>query len=210
MSDDVAITAGAGTTIKTDEVAVNGGASGHVQFVKLVDGTANGTDGLPGSAARGLTVDPRPNLSRLTQTSAGLTTASTAYTAGDQLGSQWSFTSAARSSGGAGIIRAAALLDKADVIGGVDVYLFRASITPASDNAAVSFSDSDMDSWIGTIQLPYADDTGANRAAYAGGLQVPYDCSGGTTLYAATVTRSGHTFFGATSDLRLSLFVEQV
>jgi hypothetical protein len=41
----------------TDEVAVNGGSVAQVQYVKLVDGTGNGTDGLPGTAANGLDVD---------------------------------------------------------------------------------------------------------------------------------------------------------
>jgi len=38
-------------------VAVNGGSVGHVQYVKLVDGTGNGTEGVPGNAANGLDVD---------------------------------------------------------------------------------------------------------------------------------------------------------
>lgn len=57
MADNVAITAGAGTPIATDEVAVNGGATAHVQFVKLVSGAANATEGLEGTAANGLEVD---------------------------------------------------------------------------------------------------------------------------------------------------------
>ncbi len=44
-------------TVATDDVAVNGGASAQVQYVKLVDGTANGTAGLPGDATNGLDVD---------------------------------------------------------------------------------------------------------------------------------------------------------
>lgn len=48
MADNVDITPGSGATVATDEVAVNGGTPGHVQFVKLVDGAADGTDGIPG------------------------------------------------------------------------------------------------------------------------------------------------------------------
>lgn len=54
MADNVSITPGAGETVATDEVAVNGGSVAQVQFVKLVDGASNGTDGIPGSAADGL------------------------------------------------------------------------------------------------------------------------------------------------------------
>lgn len=56
MADNVALPALSGT-VATDEVAVNGGSAAQVQFVKLVDGTANGTAGLPGDATNGLDVD---------------------------------------------------------------------------------------------------------------------------------------------------------
>jgi hypothetical protein len=58
MADNVAITAGAGTAIATDEVQVSGtNPIGHVQFVKLVDGTLNGTGAIAGDATNGLDVD---------------------------------------------------------------------------------------------------------------------------------------------------------
>lgn len=58
MADNVDITAGTGTAIATDEVQVSGtNALGHVQFVKLVDGTLNGTDAIGGDATNGLDVD---------------------------------------------------------------------------------------------------------------------------------------------------------
>jgi hypothetical protein len=58
VADNVAITAGTGTAIATDEVQVGGtNAIGHVQFVKLVDGTLNGTDAVPGSTTNGLLVN---------------------------------------------------------------------------------------------------------------------------------------------------------
>lgn len=56
MADNVTLPALSGT-VATDDVAVNGGSSAQVQYVKLVDGTANGTAGLPGDASNGLDVD---------------------------------------------------------------------------------------------------------------------------------------------------------
>jgi hypothetical protein len=56
MADNVALPALSGT-VATDDVAVNGGSSAQVQYVKLVDGTANGTAGLPGDGTNGLDVD---------------------------------------------------------------------------------------------------------------------------------------------------------
>ena len=60
MADNVAISAGTGTSIATDEIQVSGtGTIGHVQFVKLVDGTLNGTSAIAsgnGTAATALRV----------------------------------------------------------------------------------------------------------------------------------------------------------
>jgi hypothetical protein len=44
-------------TVATDDVAVNGGSSAQVQYVKIVDGTGGGTDGIQGNATNGLEVD---------------------------------------------------------------------------------------------------------------------------------------------------------
>lgn len=52
MANDVAITAGAGTAVATDEVA-----SRHYQLVKLVDGTEDSAARIGGDATNGLDVD---------------------------------------------------------------------------------------------------------------------------------------------------------
>lgn len=54
MADNVAITAGAGTTVATDEVSAV-----HFQKVKLVDGTADSSAAIPGDATNGLFVNAR-------------------------------------------------------------------------------------------------------------------------------------------------------
>lgn len=210
MADDVAITAGSGTSIKTDEVAVNGGASGHVQFVKLVDGTANGTDGVPGTT-QGLATIPRRDLVRIADASAAseLTIATTAYTAGDQVGVMFQFANAARASGGTGTLVGMQLTSAADIIGAFDIVLCRSNITLAADNAAFAISDADALNVIAVVQLAGAFDIGNNRIAQAFNLAIPYDCSGGTTLYGAAITRVGHTFFGAHTDLQLTAWVER-
>jgi len=53
MADNVAITAGSGTTIATDQLT--GGE--HVQKVKLLDGTADSSTAIAGDATYGLDVD---------------------------------------------------------------------------------------------------------------------------------------------------------
>lgn len=62
MADNVTLPAtGTGTatpSIATDEIQVSGtGTLGHVQYVKLVDGTLNGTGAIGGDATNGLDVD---------------------------------------------------------------------------------------------------------------------------------------------------------
>jgi hypothetical protein len=52
MADNIAITAGSGTTIATDDVS-----GVHYQRVKLVNGTLDANDAIPGEATNGLDVD---------------------------------------------------------------------------------------------------------------------------------------------------------
>lgn len=267
MADNVAITAGSGTTIGTDEVAVNGGPTAHVQYVKLVDGTSNGTAGLPGDGTNGLDVDvtrvipgttatalgkaedaahtdadtgvmmlgvrnytgagtdgdysalsvasdgllrvdAHRDLVRIAVNSGGLTIATTAYTAGDQVGTQFTLANAARATGGTGTIVGVVLTSAADIIGAYDVVFTRSSITLAADNAAYAISDADALNVLGIAQLPVAFDIGNNRIAQAFNLAIPYDCAA-TSLFASLITRVGHTFFAAVTDLQLTVFVER-
>lgn len=173
-----------------------------------MDGTSNGTTGLPGDSG-GLHVVSHVDTLRIAVDSGGLTTATTAYTAGDQVGTQFTLASAARASGGTGRIASVVLTSAADIIGAYDVVFMRSSITLAADNAAFAISDAHAKAVLGIVQLAGAFDIGNNRIAQAHNLAIPYDCSGGTSLYAALITRAGHTFFGATTDLQLQVFVER-
>jgi hypothetical protein len=210
MADNVAITAGSGTAVATDEVAVNGGTTGHVQFVKIVDGTSNGTDGVPGTT-QGLATVARRDLLRIADSSASseLTIATTAYTAGDQVGVMFQFANAARASGGTGTVVGVQLTDAGDVIGAYDVILCRSNITLAANNAVFAISDADALNVIAVIPMAGVYDIGANRIGQSFGIAVPYDCSGGTTLYAALLTRANHAVFTAHTDLQLTAWVER-
>jgi hypothetical protein len=151
----------------------------------------------------------RPNSARVSVTSAGLTTATTAYTVGDQVGTEFTIAGAARNSGGGGRIRSLMLLDLQDIIGAYEVVIFRQSGTPAADNAPFSVSTTDILNLVATVPLNGAFDLGSTRVAQAWNLDIPYDCSGGTALYAWLVTRGAHTFFsGGTDRLRLIAHLE--
>lgn len=148
-------------------------------------------------------------LTRVSVQSGGLTTATTAYTAGDQVGSVFTFTGMARANGGSGTITGVLMISAADITGGYDLLLFRSSITLAGDNAAFAISDTDALEIIGLIQMSGAWDIGNNRIAQQFNLAVPYVCGGSTTsIYGSLITRAGHTFFGAATDIQLILSTE--
>ena len=211
MADNVAITAGSGTSIATDEVTVDGNAAGagHVQYVKLVDGTLNGTAAIPGALA-GLSVVAHRELKRVAVTSAGLTIAATAYTAGDQVGTQFTFTNAARVSGGSGTIVGVQLISAADTIGAFDIVFTDSSVTLAADNAAYAISDADALKIVALVQLSGAFDIGNNRIAQAFNLAIPFVCSGSASLFGGLITRAAisGTPFAAVGDIQVNIYVE--
>jgi hypothetical protein len=204
MADNVPITAGTGTDIAADDIS-----SIWFQRVKVALGL-NGSHvaDLTGTAERGAYVDLRGMSSRIQATSAGLTTATTAYSAGDQLGTELSFANAVRDSGGYGTVVTATLLDKAKVNAGVDLYLFDRSVTPAADNAAMAFSDADMAFCVGVVEFRAPKANANNSLALAVNLPLLVKCNV-TTLYGHLVTLVGHTFFGAVGDLVTSLAIVQ-
>lgn len=142
----------------------------------------------------------------ITATSAGLTTSATAYTAGDQLGTELTLASILRTGRGA-VIQSGVLIDKAKIVGAVDLFLFSAATTPASDNAANSWSDADMANLLGVLHFTDVIQSANNYAVLATNAPVVLKPGSGTSIFADLVTRTGHTFFGATTDLIVNLGV---
>lgn len=208
MADNVPITAGSGTDIAADDIA-----SVWYQRMKLTvgaDGTATGDVAgatLDGGSGAGAYVIPRRPKSKVTATIAGMTTATTAYTAGDQLGTLVSLSSMTNASGGYGTITGLWVYDDSSVIGGLELYFFNASITPASDNAAFSVSSADMLKCCGSIIVPTPVNTGNGYYISLNSVNFDYDTSGGTTLYMAVQTLIGHTFFGAADDIDFGFYI---
>lgn len=139
-------------------------------------------------------------------TSAGLTTASTAYVTGDQLGTELTFASIVRSGKGS-VIQSATLIDKAKIVGAVDLFLFSAATTPAADNAANAWSDGDMANLLGVLHFTDVVSSANNIAVLATNAPIVLKPGSGTSIFGNLVTRSGHTFFGATTDLIVALGV---
>lgn len=209
MADaDVAITAGTGT--KIDTRTVGAGVDEHRQVVVIGD-PSTAANVVSVLSTGELEVMARRDLVRIADSSAAseLTIATTAYTAGDQVGVMFQFANAARISGGSGMLVGMQLTDAGDVIGAYDIVVCRSNITLAANNAAFAISDTDAKDVIGIVQLAGAFDIGNNRVAQAFNLAMPYDCSGGTTLYAAAICRVGHAVFAAHTDLQLTAWVER-
>jgi hypothetical protein len=152
---------------------------------------------------------PAPAAKRIQVQSAGLTTATTAYTSGDQLGTILTFANAVRQTGATGVIQSATLLDQSQVIGAVDLFLFTQSVTLAADNAAASFSDADMLNCVGIISFPAPTAVAAvnSISTVVSGLGIT--CAA-TSLFGALVTRSANAVFaGGATSLAVSLHILQ-
>jgi len=81
MADDVEITAGSGTIIKTDQVGTD-----HVQYIKLMDGTADGASVIAGdSTLTALMVRPRRVFNKTSATGTGAISASHSVTSWERL-----------------------------------------------------------------------------------------------------------------------------
>jgi hypothetical protein len=151
---------------------------------------------------------PAPAAKRIQVSAAGLTTATTAYTSGDQLGTILTFTNAVRQTGATGIVQSATLLDASAVVGAVDLYLFDRSVTLAADNAAAAFSDADMLFCLGVISFgtPIGG-TGNSITTTVAGLGI---MPSATSLFGALVTRTANAVFaGGATSLAVSLHILQ-
>lgn len=159
-----------------------------------------------------VTLTPAPitkDLQRISVASSGLTTATTTYSIGDQVGNQFTIAGAARGTGGSGVITGVQIIDASDVIGAMDVVFTDSSVTLAADNAAYAISDSDALKVVGVVNCSTMD-IGSNRISQAFNLAIPYVCSGGTSLYAGLITRSANAVFAAgATTVQLIVYVER-
>ena len=138
-------------------------------------------------------------------TSAGLTTSVTAYTSGDQLGTEQTL-SPGRLANGQLYLTGALLIDRAAVLGATDVYIYSAATTPATDNNAASWSDGDAANTLAVLNLTQVNSSALNKTVTWYG-RMPFTYTG-TQLFVDLVTRTGNSFFTAVGDITLQLWVE--
>jgi hypothetical protein len=133
--------------------------------------------------------------------SAGLTTATTAYSVGDMLGTEVSLTNAAGSSGGSGVVTGIHVVDADKIIGALDIRLFNSASTPAADNAANSWSDANALKQVAGVQIGPPVVSANNGTISATGLWIPYTCAV-STLFLNVITLAAHTFFAIATNIQ--------
>lgn len=202
MADNVAITAGSGTSIATDDVS-----GVHYQRVKLhtgEDGSGEPIGDTDLGASRALWVDPRRNVVAIQQTPTVST--SPAYTAKDAVGGLLTFANAARSSGGTCRVTSVAVLDKGQQMADLDLILFDRSITAPTDNAGFNPSDTEAGYCRGIVPISqglFADLSTNSVATVECGLDIVLN---GTDLFGVLVARGTPTYT-STSDLVVTVTV---
>lgn len=156
---------------------------------------------------------PRDRITPITVPSAGLTTATTAYTSGDMVGTQMQFRLGANDSGtgnSVGNLVQLIVIDKAKVITvGIELWLFSTAVTQAADNAPISYSDADMQNLIGIFPCTTIYQTALNTIAVLDATEErPVWCGANGLAYGSLVTRSANSFFGAATDLTVVLYYQ--
>lgn len=145
-----------------------------------------------------------------TVASSGLTTASTNYSTGDQLGAEMTLAAVAGVNNGFGVITGVTLIDDGDVMGASELWIFSDATTEATDNTAAAWSDADAALIVpgAPIFIPAPIDVGGARVAAVSNLWVPFQSGAGhDDLFCDLVTRSNNAFFVAVDDLHLNVSV---
>lgn len=190
MADNVTITEGTGTTIAADEVTDGTLGTVNVQFVKIMDGTLDGTDKADVDANLGLKVDGGSVF--IVQVTPTITVPGTAYSVGDVFGGEQTITNAARYSGGGGILTGITMSFEDDIAAdSVEVLIFDAN--PAgtyTDNGALAVTDADTYLLMGSVILDTKTDLGDGALLHARNVNIPYVCDGSANLYAVAVLRN--------------------
>lgn len=210
MADNVAITAGSGVTVATDELTINA-VLAHVQRMKPVlgkDGTyVADLSGRSVNSGEGiLYIDPRPLVVRLAVTPTIST--SPAYTAKDAVGGLMTFSNAVRLSGSSGKLLAIQIEDKGQQRADLDLVLFDRSISAPTDNAIFNPSDTEVGqcvAWIPVGGGMYADFS-TNSVAHLD-VQTEFLLNG-TDLFGVLVARTTPTYT-STTDIVVTLTIQQ-
>jgi hypothetical protein len=139
------------------------------------------------------------------------TTAAGTYAAGDVIGTLMTITSAARFSGGSGVIENIVINDKANVATNIDLVLFSAnpSNSTFTDNAAYTVNVADWDKVMAAANIDNSFPAAGNRSLqYCPPAGIPFVAVGSADIYAVLVARTSIVLASAT-DIKLALTIRQ-
>ena len=141
-----------------------------------------------------------------------LTVDSDVYAANDVLAATQELASAARTTGGCGIIQTISVMDLDDQGVAMDLVFLDDSTAIGTENAAVSLADSDADAVLGYVSIAASDycDLINSQVATVNNVGFHYKCAtGSTSLYVAAITRGGtptHTASGLSIKFGVLLY----
>jgi len=199
MADNIPITAGSGTDVATDQLA--GGA--HVQYIKLMDGTADSEAKIPGDATYGLDVD----VTRLPALASGTnfigkvgmpdnvititcSLDTSAYASGDVLFDTQEIANAVRNNGETCILQSIHVVDIDDQKVEMDLVFFNANTSLGIENAAPDIDDTEVLTTLGVVNVKNYVDLGEASTATVTGIGLPLKAGAATTsLWVAGITR---------------------
>ena len=138
------------------------------------------------------------------------TNTTSAYAAGDLIGSKLTFSSCARVAAGSGVILNAVLsdLDAEDIE--TDLVLFDSDpdATTFTDNSAFDPHDNNLLDIIGVVTFDDYSDFNDSSVAVENNLGIAFNLTTGTALYGALVTRGAPTYT-TTGAIQTRIFVLQ-
>lgn len=214
MSDNVAVTEGAGTSIAADNI----GGVMH-QRVKVgwgADGAyadASAADPLPVEMVAG-SLDLAASEDHVGQVGGAavvvrpaVTVTAGAYSAGDVVGGELTLTGAVRVTSGSGVLQSLTMHTADGETPELWVLLFDSAPGAAlADNAAYAWTAGDEDKLLGAIHVETADwlTVGGDGVLSRNNLGIAVKANGGTALYAYVVC-VGTPTFAATTDVTMAL-----
>lgn len=225
MADNVAITAGSGTAIATDDVG-----SAHYQKIKIAIGADGAVDGLldygQGAMAASLPVAIASNQSAVavtpgaTEVHLGEVGGNTAiievtlsldtniYASGDVLADTQEAATAVRVAAGKAILQSIVVVDKDDQGQAMDIVILETNVTLGVENAAVSISDANAVEICGIFNVSsgdYVDMGGVQVATLTNIGAVVQAGTASTSLYVGAISRGTGTYSASGVIVRLGL-----
>jgi hypothetical protein len=196
MADNVAITAGSGTSIAADDIS-----SVFYQRVKI-------SHGADGSATDTSSAAPLPVGTLLKITSVDLSTPTGALADGDVMADSQIVNACLRAVDGTGTIINVTAIDDADQGFGIDLFFLDANVSIGTEDAAPSISDANAANILGWLRIAAADwiDLGGVRIASVPCSIPVKGVSGDDAIYVAAVARGAGTWAGGTDvTLRIAI-----